>query len=106
MLAADVMTAVRNKHHSVSMPSVEAGSSLNKMQCCLQMQFVPLCQPMIPFGFDKLFVVKKSFVFSRVSKLSKCGQPDSDSFFYFIARAGIIGQRHSNNNNKQIIKHI
>ena len=28
-LVADVMTAVRNKHHSVAMSSVEAGSSLN-----------------------------------------------------------------------------
>ena len=39
---------------------------------------VPLCQPMIPVGFYKFFVIEKSFVFSRVSKLSKCRQPGGD----------------------------
>ena len=42
------------------------------------MQSVSLCQPMISIGFDKFFVVEKSFVFSMVSKLSKCRQLGGD----------------------------
>ena len=41
---------------------------------------------MIPIGFDKFFVVEKSFVFSRVSKLSKCRQLGGDQLTTLLTR--------------------
>ena len=52
------MTAVRNKHHSVSLSAVEVESSLNLDA----MVSVTLCQPLVLICFDKFFVVAKSFV--------------------------------------------
>ena len=65
------MTAVRNKHHSVSMSSVEVESSLN-LDAMVSANAVRASLSAI--WFDKFFVVEKSFVrYISMSKQLKIG---------------------------------